>query len=577
MKQFYKKVNYLLSSSHKRELFFIAFLLLVGMILEAGGIGILVPALSFLLDANLESHPGIAKFIYPLFGKISAARLIFYGLIVMFFFFLIKSIFLVYSSYRQAKFVNSLSRDFSKELFSGYLRMPYIFHLQKNSSDLHRNIQVEILHFSGVCLSALTLATEFTTILGICVLFLYIEPLGAISVILFFSFFTFILNKITNARIRNWGFLRQNYDGESSKILFEGLGGVKQVTLSQIEEFFVSKFMKAVIGKGNTNTRITTLGSVPRLYLELLAVGGVSIIVVIINFQHKPMTSLIPLIGIFMAAAFRLIPSINKIVISLQTINYAEPILNVLYNEFQTIRIESNPKNKNLNIKKDFFFRKSITFDSVNFTYPNSDRKILNNISIEIKCGEFVGIIGSTGSGKSTMIDLLVGLLLPDSGVIKIDDIDLNGMVSRWQQLIGYVPQSIYLTDDSLRNNIAFGIPDQNIDAGKISKAIKTAQLSDFLAKLPDGLNTQVGERGIRLSGGERQRIAIARALYFDPPILVLDEATSSLDNATEREFMNAINSLHGHKTIIVIAHRLTTVEKCDTIYELQNGNLRKL
>ena len=175
------------------------------------------------------------------------------------------------------------------------------------------------------------------------------------------------------------------------------------------------------------------------------------------------------------------------------------------------------------------------------------------------------------------MIDLLVGLLLPDSGVIKIDDIDLNGMVSRWQQLIGYVPQSIYLTDDSLRNNIAFGIPDKNIDADKISKAIKTAQLTDFLAKLPDGLNTQVGERGIRLSGGDRQRIAIARALYYDPPILVLDEATSSLDNATEREFMNAINSLHGHKTIIVIAHRLTTVEKCDTIYELQNCNLRKL
>ena len=577
MKQFYRKVNFLLYNSHRRELVFIVFLLLIGMVLEAGGIGILVPALSFLLDSNLDSHPAIAKYVYLFFGKISIARLIFYGLIVMFIFFLFKSVFLVYSAYRQARFVNTLSRDLSKELFSGYLFMPYIFHLQKNSSELHRNIQIEILHFGGICLSALSLATELTTIFGICILFLYIEPFGAISVILFFGFFTYILNKITNTRIRNWGYLRQHFDGLANKILFEGLGGVKQIILSQNESFFIEKFVEVKKGKGSTDTKINTLAAVPRLYLELLAVGGVSIMVITIQFQHKPMTNLIPLIGIFMAAAFRLIPSINKIVNGLQTINYAEPILKVLGNEFQIIR----SLNRNHAIPKttggEWVFMQKIDFKDVTFSYPDSDRIILNKINFSIEQGEFIGIIGTTGAGKSTLIDLLVGLLTPVSGEILIDGKNLNGIVSRWQQIIGYVPQTIYLTDDTLRSNIAFGISEDLIDDERINKALKIAQLADYIATLPDGLNTYVGERGVRLSGGERQRIGIARALYHDPPVIVLDEATSSLDNITEKEFMDAVNALHGLKTIIVIAHRLTTVEKCDTVYELQSGNLHSL
>ena len=577
MTQFYKKVNFLLYNSHRRELLFIAFLLLIGMVLEAGGIGILVPALSFLLDNNLDNHPAVAKYVYLLFGKISIARLIFYGLIVMFVFVLIKSIFLVYSAYRQARFVNTLSRDLSKELFSGYLFMPYIFHLQKNSSELHRNIQVEILHFGGVCLSALSLATELTTIFGICILFLYIEPFGAISVILFFGFFTYILNKITNARIRNWGYLRQHFDGLANKILFEGLGGVKQIILSQNESFFIEKFVEVKKGKGSTDTKINTLAAVPRLYLELLAVGGVSIMVITIQFQHKPMTNLIPLIGIFMAAAFRLIPSINKIVNGLQTINYAEPILKVLGNEFQMIRSLTRNHAIPKTTGGEWVFKQKIDFKDVTFSYPDSDRIILDKINFSIKQGEFIGIIGTTGAGKSTLIDLLVGLLAPVSGEILIDGKNLNGIASRWQQIIGYVPQTIYLTDDTLRSNIAFGISEDLIDDERINKALKTAQLADYIASLPDGLNTYVGERGVRLSGGERQRIGIARALYHDPPVIVLDEATSSLDNITEKEFMDAVNALHGLKTIIVIAHRLTTVEKCDTVYELQNGNLSPL
>ena len=251
-------------------------------------------------------------------------------------------IFLVYSSYKQSNFVNNLSRDLSKELFEGYMQMPYVFHLQRNSSELQRNIQIEILHFGGICLAALSLATEISTILGICILFLYVEPIGAISVIVFFGFFTYIFNRITNSRIKRWGYQRQEFDGLSNKYLLEGLGGVKQIKLTQREGFFVNKFMGPVIGKGITNTKIQVLGVVPRLYLELLAIGGVSIMVGVFVLQQKPLANLIPIIGIFMAAAFRLIPSINKIINSIQTIKIIISMMTASEKIFNHINIVKN-------------------------------------------------------------------------------------------------------------------------------------------------------------------------------------------------------------------------------------------
>jgi ABC-type multidrug transport system fused ATPase/permease subunit len=574
MKSFYKDISYLLTRKQKKELVILSFFMLIGMIMEAGGIGILIPALSFLLDLNLESHAFYVKYIIPIFGHISAARLIFYGLIFVFIFFLVKSIFLIYFSYRQSNFVNNLSRDLSKELYSGYLQIPYVFLLQKNSSELHRNIQVEILHFGGICLSALTLATEITTIFGICILFIYMEPLGGISVILFFGIFTFFFNKITNSRITQWGYKRQEYEVLSNKHLAEGLGGVKQIKLSQNETFFINRFMSPVIGKGKTNTKIQVLSAVPRLYLELLAVVGISIIFLTTIIQQKPFTNLIPLFGIFMAAAFRLIPSINKIINCIQNISFAKPILQVLIREFNFVR-NKKEEEKTVNAEVLFStFENEIRLVKVFYKYPQTESTILADINLTIKCGECIGIIGKTGSGKSTLINLLVGLLKPDSGKIFIGDSDINVILKTWQKLIGYVPQSIYLTDDTIRNNIAFGIPEDRIDERKLHDAILKAQLSDFIKKLPRGLETEIGERGVRLSGGEQQRIAIARALYNDPPILVLDEATSSLDNATEKEFMLAVSALQGKKTIIIIAHRLTTVKNCDKVYELINGKL---
>jgi ABC-type multidrug transport system fused ATPase/permease subunit len=279
---------------------------------------------------------------------------------------------------------------------------------------------------------------------------------------------------------------------------------------------------------------------------------------------------LIPILGVFVASAFRMIPSINRVMNSLQTIAFAQSVIDVLVEQFDVIKSHLLKSDKKLKIK----FENGVTVKNLNFKYSGSNKMTLNNIDFIIKKGDFIGFVGVSGSGKSTLIDNIVGLLEPSSGEISVDGININSNISMWQSTIGYVPQTIFLIDDSLRRNIALGIPDNDIDEKKISDAIKSAQLISVINKLSDGLDTIVGERGVRISGGERQRIGIARALYNDPDLLILDEATSSLDNETESDFMEAINALKGKKTILLVAHRLSTIRNCDKIYNLKNGML---
>lgn len=565
------QLSFILNKSQKNEILYLIILLFIGMIFEMGGIGILLPLISFFMDTDVFVK--YSQYLPNYFHKVSHTTLIISGFSLIILFYFIKSAFLIYLSYRQSKFTANLSVDLTDQLFRGYLKMPYTFFLSRNTSDLIKNIQTEILHFGGISLAAMALCTEISAIFGISILLIIIEPYGSISVIIFFGAFAYLFNKITNTGIKKLGLNRQKIDQITNKQLIEGMSGAKEIKLLGVSDFFSSNFKLSNIEKSKIHSKIQVINTIPRLYLELLAVFGVSILVIVINLTKNDTNNLVPIIGLFVASAFRLIPSINKIINSIQTINFAKPVLNILYSELSIInRPEIYSQNNNT-----LSFNQNIKLHSLYFKYPSSDRIVLFDINLDIKKGDSVGFIGKTGSGKSTLINIIIGLLKPTDGKVLIDNVVMTLGVRNWQKKIGYVPQQIYLIDDTIEKNIAFGIDENEIDNDKISMAIHQAQLSKFIQNLTDGIKTIVGERGVKLSGGERQRIGIARALYHNPPILVLDEATSALDVKTEIDLMESVNSLHKIKTILIIAHRLSTIDKCDIVYELTEGKIKKI
>lgn len=540
------------------------------MLFEMLGLGMMLPAVSLMLKPDIgKSYPAVQPLLNHL-GNPKQSTLVFWGMSILVLMYFLKATFLLFLTWKQSRFTAKLSADLSQKLFLGYLRLPYTFHLQRNSAQLLRNIQGEVGIFTGLSQSAIFLSTELSVIFGVAFMLILIEPVGAITITSFLGLFGYAFHKATRKKLIFWGERRQFHAGLTGQYLMQGLGGVKDVKLLGREEYFLDEYSEHNIKYANIITRVTTLGQVPRLYLELLAVSGLAGLIVIMVLQSKPLDQLVPTLGIFVAAAFRMIPSVNRIMASFQNISYSKPVVDVLFNEFKLIR-----DNEVLVTDHSVAaFKEKIEIKELGFCYPVANANALNNINITIPKGSAIGFIGHSGSGKSTLVDIILGLLQPSSGQIVVDGLDISTNLRSWQNQLGYVPQSIYLTDDTLRKNVAFGIPNEKINEEAVLNAIHAAQLEEFVSSLPEGLDTMVGERGVRLSGGQRQRIGIARAMYHNPEVLVLDEATSALDTATEQDVMMALKALHGTKTLIIVAHRLSTVEDCDKIYRLKHGKV---
>jgi ABC-type multidrug transport system fused ATPase/permease subunit len=566
------KLFFLLSKKFKNQLFILIFLMFIGMIFEMLGLGILVPLLSIIVDDNIENKAPIIIKIIILLGSPQHFKLIMGALITLVIFYLIKTVYLAYLGLIQSRFVANLSANLADRLFIGYLKQPYSFHLQTNSAKLISNIQVEVTQFTLLTQSTMYLILELSTVIGVAFVLFLTNPFGATCVSILLGVSAIVFHRVTKKYIKKLGVNRQLHSEKMNQHLLQGLGGVKDIKLLGREQYFFKEFSDHNINLSEIVSKITTLNLLPRLYLELLAVIGLAVVIFLMILQGNSINGIVPVLGVFVAAAFRMIPSIFRIMSSVQNIKYSEPVINTLYHEFNTINYSNDVRTE-----KKLIFNDIINIKNVSFKYEGSNVHIFKNISLEIEKGQSVGFIGSSGSGKSTLIDLILGLLNPTSGHIKVDKIDVFNNLSQWQNQIGYVPQTIYLTDSSLRENIAFGISKNAINETAIQKAINLSQLNKLVEELNDGLDTFVGERGVRLSGGQRQRIGIARALYNDPEILVLDEATSALDLETESNVMKAIEELHGKKTILIVAHRLSTLSKCDSIYKVENGNIQKV
>jgi ABC-type multidrug transport system fused ATPase/permease subunit len=564
-----QKLWYLLSHEQRRAAVVLLGLMLIGMLLETLGIGLVIPALALMIQTDLTAkYPALIPWLNSL-GNPSHESLIIGGMLTLVGVYVIKALFLAFLAWRQAHFVYALQADLSQRLFTGYLHQPYTFHLQRNSAQLIRNTMGQVGEITNVIQQGLMLIAEILVLLGISALLLAVEPLGALLVVSTLGLAGWGFNQITRSRILRWGEARQHHEGLRIQHLQQGLGGAKDVKLLGRESDFLAQYRLHSVGSARVGQRQTTLQALPRLWLELLAVAGLAALILVMIGQGKPMEALLPTLGLFAAAAFRFMPSVSRILGAVQSVRFSLPVIDTLHSEFCLLDDTLPPLRG-----QSLHFKKELTIDQVCFNYPSTETYALRDISLVISRGVSVGFIGGSGAGKSTLVDIILGLLTPTSGSIKVDGLNIQTNPRGWQDQIGYVPQSIYLTDDTLRRNVAFGLPNGRIDEDAVWCAIRAAQLEQFVKELPLGLDTVVGERGIRLSGGQRQRIGIARALYHDPQVLVLDEATSSLDTATEQGVMEAVRAMQGDKTVLIVAHRLSTVEHCDRLYRFEGGRL---
>jgi len=568
----FKKINFLITKTQKKRLTILIILLFIGMVMEVFGLGILIPTISIILDPEkIEKTP----FIYSIrtyFSEFSDQIFVFLflGLIVLIYF--LKSIFVIFLTYKQNRFLNNTISSISNNLFASYLSKPYDFHLRRNSSELIKNIQIEMNYFYAFLLSLINIFVESGFVFSVLITLIYIEPFGAICIGVFYGLLSLIFFQFTKRKLKQWGKLRKELDEEISKLSLEGLGGIKELLVFGKVNFFINEYTKKNFSRARLIANHGTVSQIPRFYLEFISITGLVTFIIILLATGSDTLSLITVLGVFVAGTFRMIPSLNRIIASSQSIKYYRPSLEIIFNEIYSnkqIIISDKPNN-------DFNFKNQIKFDNVNFSF-SPGIPILTNINIEISKGQTIGIIGESGTGKSTFVDLLIGLHKPTEGNIYIDGIKDFQFNQSWKKKIGYVSQSIYLLDDSIKNNIAFGFLEEEIDFVRINKIIKNVQLEDFINTLELGVETKVGERGIQLSGGQRQRIAIARALYNDPELLIFDEATAALDTQTENDLINAIYELKGEKTIVMIAHRLSTLNRCDQIYEIKKGNLNNI
>lgn len=570
----------LFNKREKKKLLILFLMMIISAMFETIGIGLIVPFVGIVTNPSIIKEQKILNTIYELFHFNSTTSFLIFSVFVLLTIFVLKNLYILLFQYSQNRVILNQQVKLSKRLFNEYLTKPYTFHLQRNTAVLLRNVNEEVPKvFQGIIISGFQLFTELLVIFCILSLLLFTTPVATLTASFLLGGSVILFLKMFRKKMGEIGKEQQKVNGKMIKWMNQGLGASKEVKVSGKESFFVSAYAEQSQKNAIIKRYIMMLDQVPRLFIETLIVSIVLITMLIIIFQGITMTKIVSTMALFAMAAFRLMPSINRVIAMISTIRYNRPALTVIYEdlfvnteEFYHKYTEDNSLGLSNNGERTF--KDSIRLNGVSFKYPNQKDYSIKDVSLTIPIGQSVAFIGESGAGKTTLVDIILGLFRPEKGTISVDGKNLYEIESTWKKKIGYIPQTIFLSDDSIRGNIAFGVPSEKIDDNAVWRAIEQAQLRDFVDSLPDKLETAVGERGVRLSGGQRQRIGIARALYHNPEIIFMDEATSALDNETEKEVMKAIDNLKGEKTMIIIAHRLSTIENCDIVFKIKNGNL---
>ena len=577
MRKIYKKLMLLLDGRQKKQMVGIVIMMLIGGMLEALGIAMIAPVMAVVLDpAKVESNKYLS-FIYNTLHLSSATQLAAVIMVALILVFVVKNIFLYFMNVVQLRFVYTNQFATSRRMMINFMERPYEYYLGADTSVIQRNITSDVNNMYGLILSSLQLISEIIVFICLVGILLSQDAVMTISIASLLVVVLLIIKfKIKPVMVKA-GQENQDYYSGLYKWIDESVTGIKEIKIANKENYFISGYADCGAGYVNAVQKYGLYNSTPRLLIETIAIAGMIGYMLIVMAGGQDLSDLVAQLTVMAAAAARLLPSANRINNYLTSIAYFEPFLMNVSDNLQTeindegVNYNDEDYRKKINVEK-LPVTKSIDLTDISYKYPNTEKYILDKANMSIPVGKSVGIVGTSGAGKTTIVDVLLGLLKPESGKILADGVDVSEHYQGWLKNIGYIPQTIFMVDSTIRKNVAFGYADEDIDDNKVWQALKEASLDDFVRSLPEGLDTSIGERGIRLSGGQRQRIGIARALFEDPEVLVLDEATSALDNETESAIMDSINRLHGRKTLIIIAHRLQTIEKCDMVYAVRDG-----
>lgn len=573
MNDILKKVSIILSRKQKYHLIMIIILMIISAFLEMGGISLIIPLISLYAQEEKMLQNLYIQNIMTFLNISSIKNLMYIGIIFLIIFFIVKNIFLYYEYFLQTNFIVKGKYKLQSQILHKYLSRKYEYFLGSNSGDIIRNINTDSNNVFSIIQSLITLMTEMITCIGIIIAIFIVNIRIAIIAAVIGFIIVFILYLGGRHTLKKAGRTMVYATSKAYKWLLQSIEGIKAVKIMHKEDYFESQYILnnqewALVEKDNL-----LYGRIPALFIETFCILVALLALLAINLLNLDIVSLLPIITALAYAVVKIIPSINKICVSINSIIYYKESLNQIISTFNLqekyqmdIQIPTHNKIKDV--------QKVIKMEGITYAYPDTNKVILEKAEMIIPQGSSVGVVGTSGAGKTTTIDILLGLLEPTEGVVTVDNVKIKDDYYGWLSHIGYIPQTIFMLDDTIRANVAFGCDLNSADDERVWKVLREAQLDDYVKSLPEKLDTEVGERGVRLSGGQRQRMGIARALYHNPDVLVFDEATSALDNETEKSIMRVVDCLHGEKTMIIIAHRLTTIENCDIIFRVDAGKI---
>lgn len=571
----WNKLMYILTPQQKKSSIIIFIMILIGAVLETLGVSIIIPLVQAMVSADKLMQNRYVSAIAQRLNISTGNQLIAAISVCVILLYIIKNAYLVALSYVRVKYASHIRVELSMRVMRAYMRRNYEYFVNMKTADLIRGVGYDCSGVYEVIFQAIKILSETLTLTCICIFIIYTDAVMAFGIIIILGLTLLGLISGFRKKMRRLGEEIRVLGSESNRFLFEAFQGIKDVFIFKGRKYYVDQYGKFYGKQQKIEADKTVAAESPVYLIEAVSITGLITIVCLKLLTGTDANTFIPQLAAFAVAAFRVLPSIGKISSSFNQFVFMCPTVTAVYDNLKAYeRYEQQKRGSEINeaVTDTLSFEKEIRIEGLYWKYENSEKYVLKNLNLVIPKGKAIGLIGQSGAGKSTLADILLGLLVPKEGVLTVDGVDILQNLERWRNTISYVPQTVFLRDDTIRNNIAFGLEEDVIDDDKELQALKEAQLEDVVKELPDGVNTYMGERGIRFSGGQKQRVAIARALYNDPDILVLDEATAALDNETETAVMEAIDALHGHKTLIIVAHRLSTIRKCDKIYEIVDG-----